>query len=179
VPEYLSGIELDYGLNDQWFESRQGLGHFLFTTASGPALGPTQPPIQWVPGTFSLELKWPGSEADHSPPPSAEVKEWVELYLHSPNYAFMEWCSVMKKAQGQLHRLPLLYWIQLVLDRVQWRDFLNTVPYYSGNSWLAEQLSASQEILYWISLKPTTHNSTSLFKLFKPESAWPVSFNAI
>jgi hypothetical protein len=25
-----------------------------------------------------------GSEADHSPPSSAEVKEWVELYLHSP-----------------------------------------------------------------------------------------------
>jgi hypothetical protein len=24
-------------------------------------------------------------EADHSPPSSAEVKEWVELYLHSPN----------------------------------------------------------------------------------------------
>jgi hypothetical protein len=27
----------------------------------------------------------PGREADHSPPCSAEVKEWVELYLHSLN----------------------------------------------------------------------------------------------
>jgi hypothetical protein len=26
-----------------------------------------------------------GREADHSPPSSAEVKEGVELYLHSPN----------------------------------------------------------------------------------------------
>jgi hypothetical protein len=26
-----------------------------------------------------------GREADHSPPSSTEVKEWVELYLHSPN----------------------------------------------------------------------------------------------
>jgi hypothetical protein len=26
-----------------------------------------------------------GREADHSPPSNAEVKEWVELYLHSPN----------------------------------------------------------------------------------------------
>jgi hypothetical protein len=26
-----------------------------------------------------------GLESDHSPPPSAEVKELVELYLHSPN----------------------------------------------------------------------------------------------
>jgi len=24
-------------------------------------------------------------EADHSPPSSAEIKEYVELYLHSPN----------------------------------------------------------------------------------------------
>jgi hypothetical protein len=26
-----------------------------------------------------------GREADHSPPSRAEVNEWVELYLHSPN----------------------------------------------------------------------------------------------
>jgi hypothetical protein len=26
-----------------------------------------------------------GREADHSPSSSAEVKEWVELYLHSPS----------------------------------------------------------------------------------------------
>jgi hypothetical protein len=41
-----------------------GLGIFLFTTASRPALGPTQPPIKWVPGTISLEVKRPGREAD-------------------------------------------------------------------------------------------------------------------
>jgi hypothetical protein len=49
------------------------------------ALGPTQPPIQWVSGALSLGVKRPGSEADHSRPSSAEVKEWMELYLHSPN----------------------------------------------------------------------------------------------
>jgi hypothetical protein len=26
-----------------------------------------------------------GREADHSPPSSAEVKKWVDLYLQSPN----------------------------------------------------------------------------------------------
>jgi hypothetical protein len=30
------------------FDSRRELGIFLFTTASRTALGPTQPPIQWV-----------------------------------------------------------------------------------------------------------------------------------
>jgi hypothetical protein len=36
------------------FDSWQGLGIFLFTIASRMALGPTQPPIQWIPGALSL-----------------------------------------------------------------------------------------------------------------------------
>jgi hypothetical protein len=67
------------------FDSRQGTGIFLFTTASRTALGSTQPSIQWVPGALSLGAKRPGREADHPRLSSAEVKEWVELYLHSPN----------------------------------------------------------------------------------------------
>jgi hypothetical protein len=38
----------------------------------------------WVPGALTLGVKWLGREADHSPPSSAEVKECVGLYLHSP-----------------------------------------------------------------------------------------------
>jgi hypothetical protein len=72
-----------YNLN--WIDSRRGLGIFLFTTASRTALGPTQPPIQWVRGVLSLGVKRPGREADNSPPSSVEVKEYVALYLHSPN----------------------------------------------------------------------------------------------
>jgi hypothetical protein len=66
------------------FRGGGGLGMFL-SDMSKPALGPSQPPIQWVPGTLSLGLKWPGCEADHLSPSSVEVKEYVELYLHSPN----------------------------------------------------------------------------------------------
>jgi hypothetical protein len=65
------------------FNSRQGLQNFLFTTASRPALRPTQPPIQWVLGALSLGVKRPGRKSDHSPPSSAEVKECVELYVYS------------------------------------------------------------------------------------------------
>jgi hypothetical protein len=83
------GIYSDYAMG--WtigvlgFDSRQGLGIFLFTTASRTALGTIQPPIQWVPGALSLWVERLRREADHSPPSSVEVKEWVELYFHSPN----------------------------------------------------------------------------------------------
>jgi hypothetical protein len=75
-----------------------GLGISLFTTASRTALGPTQPPIQWVPGALSLGVKRPGREADHSLPSSAEIKEWVELYLHSPNTP--PWRGAQLKSTG-------------------------------------------------------------------------------
>jgi len=46
-------------------------------------LGPTQPPIHWIPGALSLGVKRPGHEADRWPPFSAKAKERVDLYLHS------------------------------------------------------------------------------------------------
>jgi hypothetical protein len=49
------------------------IGYFHFAIASRPALGPTQPPIQWVQGALSPGIKWPGHEVDHSPTSSAEV----------------------------------------------------------------------------------------------------------
>jgi len=57
----------------------------LLPTASRTILGPTQPPIQWVRGALSLGVKQPGREADYSHPPSAEVKDRVELFLRSPS----------------------------------------------------------------------------------------------
>jgi hypothetical protein len=54
-------------------------GFYFFATASRLALGPNQPPIQEVPGAIIQ-----GRQFDHSTPSSAEVKECVELYLHSP-----------------------------------------------------------------------------------------------
>jgi hypothetical protein len=62
----------------------QELGIFLFTTASRPALEPTQPPIQWVKRTRR--------EADHLPPSNAEVKN-ARSYTFTPQYAFMTWYS--------------------------------------------------------------------------------------
>jgi hypothetical protein len=60
--------------------------NFLFSTSSRSALGPTQPPIQWVPRALFPGIKRLGREADHSPPASAEVKKmWI--YTSTPPYA--------------------------------------------------------------------------------------------
>jgi hypothetical protein len=83
--KFYDNISLSYGLDERGFDSRQGLGIFLFTTASRPALGTTQPLIQCVAGAVYLVVKWPGREADYSPPSNAEVKECLELHFHSPN----------------------------------------------------------------------------------------------
>jgi hypothetical protein len=97
------------------FDSRRMLRIFLFTTASRPVLGPTQPPIQWVLGALSLGVKRPRPEADHSPPPSVEVKECMELHLYSPSISSWRGVQFKKIAQGQLY-LYLLFirlWIKL------------------------------------------------------------------
>jgi hypothetical protein len=57
------------------FNSGKGKEIFLFSVTSRPTLGPTQLPIQWVPGIVFPEVKRYETEADHSPLSSAEVKE--------------------------------------------------------------------------------------------------------
>jgi hypothetical protein len=52
-------------------------------------------------GALSLGVKRPGREADHSPPSSAEVREWIELYIHSPNTP--SWRGAQLKVQGQIY----------------------------------------------------------------------------
>jgi hypothetical protein len=66
------------------FDPQQGQEIFLFSTAFRPALGPTHPPIQWVLGELSMEVKWGwGMELTahlHLVPRS----RMAELYFHSP-----------------------------------------------------------------------------------------------
>jgi hypothetical protein len=62
--------------------------NFYFCMSSRKALGSTEPPIQWVQGALSPEVKQPGRESNHSPPNSAEVKKmWI--YTSTLLYAFM------------------------------------------------------------------------------------------
>jgi hypothetical protein len=78
------------------------------------ALGPTQPPIQWVPGALSLGVKRPGHEADHSPLSSAEVKnEW--RYIFTPQYVFMAWCLVKYRDNFTLHFTIMMMMMMIII----------------------------------------------------------------
>jgi len=61
----------------------RGWNFFSSPPRPKPALGPTQAPIQSLLGALSLGVKEPGREDDHSSLFSAQVKECVNLYLHS------------------------------------------------------------------------------------------------
>jgi hypothetical protein len=71
------------------FPARAGI--FLFS-ALRPALGSTQPPIEWVPGAFSPGVRRLGREADHIPPSSADVKNAWSSTTIDP-YVFMSRCK--------------------------------------------------------------------------------------
>jgi hypothetical protein len=77
----------------QGFDSWQRQEICLYSTASRPPLGPTPPPIHWVPRVHSLGVRRPGLEADLYLVSNSRM---VELYLHSPMHP-------IHSAQGQLY----------------------------------------------------------------------------
>jgi hypothetical protein len=97
------GIMTDYGMDDPIIGVGipEGAGNFSFDTASRPALGLTEPHLQWIAGALSLGVKWSGRDAYHSPPSSVEVRMCGAIPPF-PQHSFMAWCAV-KKAQGQLY----------------------------------------------------------------------------
>jgi hypothetical protein len=78
---------LDLGTRFKWmvrFTPRPG----RFTSQGKSSWYPLDRRLDGPQSHFELcgeEKNSQGREADHSHPSSAEVKEWVELYIHSPN----------------------------------------------------------------------------------------------
>jgi len=85
---------------DPWQGGRRDI--VLFATLSKPAVGPTQPPLQLVPGGSGV--KRPRSESDHTPTSSAKTNdEWS--YTSTPQYVFMAWCLVTHRDNFNLFYL--------------------------------------------------------------------------
>jgi hypothetical protein len=76
------GLALGYGLDDRGSRVRFPLGAGNFSLHHRVQNGSGFHSASYPMGTRG---SFPGGEADHSPPHSAEVKEWVELYLNSLN----------------------------------------------------------------------------------------------
>jgi len=80
-------------------------------------LGPTQPPIQWVPAILTPGAERPGREAGHLPPSGTEVKNaW--RYTSTLQYVFMEWCLVKHKENFTFTLILIHY--NLLLLHVSW-----------------------------------------------------------
>jgi hypothetical protein len=75
---------------------------------SRPAVGSTQPPIQWAWGALSAEVKRPWREADHWPF-NAEVKnEWIHNITPSVRLHGMYreiFTDVISNARGSVFKL--------------------------------------------------------------------------
>jgi hypothetical protein len=88
------GIALGYGPDDRGSRVRFPVGAGNFSLHRRVQNGSGAHPASYPMGTRGSfpEVKRQRPEADHSPPPSAEINEWS--YTSIPPYVFMAWCLV-------------------------------------------------------------------------------------
>jgi len=84
-------------------------------------------------GILTLEVKWPGCEADHSTPSSTKVKN-VWGYTSTPPVA---WCLVK-------HRTTLLYCTYAWRQSSHWQKLLLT-PHLLASLWMHQRLGSNME----------------------------------
>jgi hypothetical protein len=102
-------IALGYGLDDRGSRVRFAAGAGNFSLRHRVKNGSGPHPSSYPKGIGVLEVKRQGRETNHSPSSSAEVKELVELYLHSPIRLHAVVLS-LKKGTGQLYLYLYLYY---------------------------------------------------------------------
>jgi hypothetical protein len=80
ITNYVCEAEMKEG-SMGWSLSPGKVKNFHLSILSRPALGSTQPPIQWIwRGPLYIRVKQQGREANHSPLTSAEVKKHGSMH---------------------------------------------------------------------------------------------------
>jgi hypothetical protein len=90
------------------FDLRQRQKIFLLVSASRPALGPTQPPVQWVPGVLSRGVKHGRGVMLTTHPHLVPRLSMSRSYTSSPPCASMECSGTVFFFFFYLYRLPYL-----------------------------------------------------------------------
>ena len=138
----LVGIVTDYGLDGLGLNP----GGYEIFRPSRPALGPSQPPVKWVPGLSRGKVR-PGCAADHSPPSSAAVMEEYSYTSTHPLGCTLHWNKIA---------LPLTFFMFELNGPVSW--MISFVPITAGcvkDPYLLLHVSMQlpldgfPEILYW------------------------------
>jgi hypothetical protein len=80
-----------YGLDDRGFGIRVAVGSRIFSSQPGPVRLWDPPNLLYngrAPGALSSMVERPGPEANHSPPPGAQVKKiWIYKFTpHTPSW---------------------------------------------------------------------------------------------
>jgi hypothetical protein len=134
------GIDSSHGTGLNKAQLRIMITVAITVPMSRTALGPTQPPIQWVPGTPSLGVKRPRCEAAthlHLVPRSEN--EWS--YTSTLQHAFMAWCLV-KKSTGTTLPLSLsLFLYQTATTTCRCKSWVCWCVCSSGHSIYNSKLS--------------------------------------
>jgi hypothetical protein len=83
-------------------------------------------------GASSPGIKWPGLEADNSPPSTADANAWSCTAI--PPYVFMAWCLVKPKDNFSFYRNVLsVSWPPAsnhsLLNSMLWASLLRSIPF--------------------------------------------------
>jgi hypothetical protein len=107
---------------------RGNYGIFSFRHRVQTGSRPTQPPVQWVPDSLSLEVKRTGREADHSPSSRAENKNtWsytstLSIRLCGTVHIYLNISAAHHNMKAYWGVVVQLHSFTSALDGVEWSD---------------------------------------------------------
>jgi hypothetical protein len=101
----------DYGLGDRRLIPGRGDSIVRLASVSRPAVGPTQPPVQWLPGVLSQGLKGGRGVTLTIQPHLVPRSGMRRSYTSSPSSAFMALPGIEHRSPDRPVRSQTLYWL--------------------------------------------------------------------